>query len=68
MKIKKEFLDYFRMEILPDIRREERQYKKENQIDYLIRYCAWRDLVGNLVAKKQLPERALDWSNPYNTD
>jgi len=59
---RKEFIKYFRSEVLPGIRQHERKYMLSGRVDISLRYQTWNDLIDSLVTDKQLPEKALDWS------
>jgi hypothetical protein len=61
-RTKKEYLRYFRSEVLPLIRE---QYEQDGCIDYPARREAWNNDIDCLVRDRQLPQRAIDWVCPW---
>lgn len=62
MKTKKEFENYFKNLVLPNIRSE---YEWGRRIDYPARREAWNNTIDMLVRDEELPEKARDWSCPW---
>jgi hypothetical protein len=62
MKTKKEYMQYFKENILPHIKAE---YEQDGRIDYPARREAWNNDIDCLVRDRQLPQRAIDWVCPW---
>lgn len=66
MKTKKEFEQYFRLEILPSIKAKESEYKTGRySVDLPMRREAWNNLIDCMVKDNQLPKRSIDWECPW---
>jgi hypothetical protein len=61
-RTKKEYLRYFRSEVLPLIRE---QYEQDRRIDYPARREAWNNDIDALVKDGQLPQCAINWICPW---
>lgn len=62
MKTKKEFLDWFRSEILPEVKA---QFEQDNRIDYPARRESWINLIDSMIQDNELPKKAENWSCPW---
>ena len=61
-KTKKEYLRYFRSEVLPLIRE---QFEQDGRIDRPARRETWNNDIDALVEDRQLPKHAIDWTCPW---
>lgn len=65
MKTKKEFLKYFKAEILPKIQKMEKEYFGKPSIDYPLRREEWNNIIDSMVQDRDLPKHAINWSCPW---
>lgn len=63
MRTKKEFLKFYRAEILPSVRKEYESL--DNRVDAIARREAWNNVIDYLVQDRELPKRALEWDCPW---
>jgi hypothetical protein len=61
-RTKKEYLRYFKSEVLPFIRE---QYEQDRRVDYTARRETWNNDIDSLVRDRQLPQRAINWVCPW---
>jgi len=65
IRTRKEFIGYFRTEIMPGIREQERE--QGFGADNPLRAETWNNLTDSMVKDRQLPRCALNWDNPFDT-
>jgi hypothetical protein len=63
MITRKEFIIYFRENILPEIKK---QYETDGKPDYPARAETWNNLTDAMVRDRELPKCALNWDNPFD--
>lgn len=66
-KTKKQFEVFFRAEILPDLKSQEREWqgKVNASIDYPLRREAWNNLIDSMIKERELPAYAENWCAPW---
>lgn len=62
-KTRKQFVDYFRTEVMPTVRMTEKS--QGGGIDNPLRCETWNNLVDSMVTDRQLPRCATRWDNPF---
>jgi len=60
---KKEFEKYFRDEIVPQLKEQERQYM--TGVDVPLRRETWNNITDALVTEEELPRKAREWNPPW---
>jgi len=62
-KTKKEFLEYFKAEFLPEIKKQENEFQPG--IDRPMRREAWNNLIDSYLRDRMLPRIAENWCCPW---
>jgi len=65
MRTKKDFLKFFRAEILPEIQKMEKEYFGRPSIDHPLRREEWNNIIDAMVTDRELPKHAIEWSCPW---
>lgn len=61
----KQFVEYFRTNVMPGIR--EQEAAQGGEIDNPLRAETWINLIDDLVTDRYLPRIAMNWSCPFDS-